>query len=522
VITANQRNEIVHLYNQGVPKRRIARQLGIARNTVVAVIAKHLKVREEPAPFAGLQAAKRRPSQLDSHEAKIRSLLDAHPKLTAVRVLEEIRREGFVGGYSIVKALVAALRPRPAQPLVERFETPPGQQGQMDHSPYDIPFLNEGRRRVYAFSMVLGFCRKQYLSFVESQDFYTTIQHHVKAFEHLGGVPREILYDNFKVVVVRIEDEEPIYNVRFLAFATHYGFRPRACRRRRPQTKGKVERPFHYVETNLLNGRDFRTCDHLNETAAWWLREIADVRIHRETKRRPIDMHREELAHLLPLPQARYDTAEVAYRSVNEEGRVPFRGNHYSVPWQRVGELAVVRATEAELIVYGRDIQEIARHTLLPRTTTGQVAVDPSHLPRRDRHHEREQLAARFAELGDGGTRFLDGLLHSQTYGKHQACRILGLMAVYRRNDLVKALERAGRYRAHSFAAVERILSVEARPKKAIETMAETARKQIDDRLREPAVPARTAADYQQLISGPQPAEDRPDDGEGNHGTSQG
>lgn len=416
MITADQRNEIVHLYSCGVPKRRIARQLGVARNTVAEVIAKHSRAREEPASFAGLQpVAKRRPSQIDAHDAEIRRLLEKYPALTAVRVLEELRRSGFKGGYSIVKERVAALRPRPAQPLVERFETPPGQQGQMDHSPYDIPFLNEGLRRVHGFSMILGFSRKQYLSFVESQDFYTTIQHHVKAFEHLGGVPHEILYDNFKVVVARIEDGEPIYNVRFLAFATHYGFRPRACRKRRPQTKGKVERPFYYVETNLLNGRDFRTCDHLNETAVWWLREVADVRIHRETKRRPVDMHREELAHLLPLPRVHYDTAEVAYRSVTDHGRIPFRGNQYSVPWQRVGELVVVRATETDLIVYGRDIREIARHVLLPRTATGQIVVDPSHLPRRDRQYERERLAERFGEFGDIGNRFLEGLLHTQT-----------------------------------------------------------------------------------------------------------
>ena len=62
-----------------------------------------------------------------------------------------------------------------------------------------------------------------------------------------------------------------LYNPKFLAFATHYGFRPQACRVRRPQTKGKVERKFHYVETNLLNGRTFDTLEHLNEVTAWWL-----------------------------------------------------------------------------------------------------------------------------------------------------------------------------------------------------------------------------------------------------------
>ena len=129
---------------------------------------------------------------------------------------------------------------------------------------------------------MLGYSRRQYLRFVEAQDFATTVREHVRAFEHLGGVAATCLYDNMKVVVTGYEDDVPIYNPRFLAFATHYGFRPVACRPRRPQTKGKVERPFAYVETSLLNGRTFETLDHLNETTAWWLAHVADVRELRE------------------------------------------------------------------------------------------------------------------------------------------------------------------------------------------------------------------------------------------------
>jgi len=97
-----------------------------------------------------------------------------------------------------------------------------------------------------------------------------------------------------KVVVSGYDGDEPVYNPRFLAFAAHYGFRPVACRPRRPQTKGKVERPFAYVETSLLGGRTFRDLGHLNEVAAWWPAEVADVRVHRQTRVRPIDRHAEE------------------------------------------------------------------------------------------------------------------------------------------------------------------------------------------------------------------------------------
>ncbi len=175
--------------------------------------------------------------------------------MTALRVYEELRGRGFTGKYTIVKDLVRRLRPEPHRQPVVRFESGKGQQAQMDYATYEIDFTEEGRRRVNLFSYVLGYSRRQYLHFVESQDFETTIREHVRAFKHLGGVAATCLYDNMKVVVARYEGDEPIYNTRFLAFATHYGYKVWACRRRRPQTKGKVERPFHFVETNFLNGR---------------------------------------------------------------------------------------------------------------------------------------------------------------------------------------------------------------------------------------------------------------------------
>jgi hypothetical protein len=147
----------------------------------------------------------------------------------------------------------------------------------MDYSTYTVDFTVEGRRRVQLFGYVLAYSRRQYLRFVERQDFETTVREHIRAFEHLGGVAATCLYDNMKVVVSGFDGCEPIYNPRFLAFATHYGFKPWACRPRRPRTKGKIERPFSFVESSLLNGRTFQSLEHLNEVARWWLEHVSDV-----------------------------------------------------------------------------------------------------------------------------------------------------------------------------------------------------------------------------------------------------
>ncbi len=488
------RQEIIRRWHGGASLRQIALDLGLARNTVRRALA------DVQARRAGTPApAARRPSLLDPFVGVIEELLGRYPDLTATRLLEELRRRGFTGGYTIVRQHWRTRRPRGVPPPVVRFETAPGAQAQMDYGVYDLDFGGEGRRRVYLFSYLLGYSRRQYLRFVDAQDSPTTLREHVRAFEYLGGVAATCLYDNMKVVVSGYDGDVPLYNPRFLAFATHYGFRPLACRPRRPQTKGKVEKKFHFVETNLLNGRSFASLGHLNEVTAAWLVDVADVRVHRETKQTPLQRFQAERPHLLPLPAVAYDTAPVVYRTVNAEGFITYRQNGYSVPWRHIGQALPVRVTETEVIVYGPDVEEIARHPLWPRTATGRRSLQAAHRPTDDARQRHAQLQERFTELGVTAARFLDGVLDQQRYGKDHAQRVLALLGTYARADVLAALERAVRYGAYSYTAVERILAVQARPKGILQTLAEQGRQHLQPLLDEPPVTPRPTTLYQPL-----------------------
>ena len=511
------RLEIVQRRQSGMSQQAIADELGITRGAVQRALARVQAQREGEA--APARKPRLRPSIIDPFEPILRELLAKYPNITAERAVQELQAHGFTGKYTVVHRRLRLLRPRAARTPVLRFETEPGMQAQMDHGVYDIDFTREGRRRVYLFSYVLGYSRRQYLRFVESMDLPTTVREHVHAFHHLGGVARVCLYDNFKAVVLRHDADGAFYNPKFLAFATHYGFRPQACRVRRPQTKGKVERQFHFAEVNLLNGRTFDTLEHLNEVTAQWLQTSADQRVLRDFNESPLQRHQRELPHLLPLPSCDFDTAEVVYRHVNVEGYLTYRSNLYSVPFSHIGQVLPVRITESEVIIYSVRLEEITRHPLVPRTQTGVRQRIKTHHPVDDPIDRARLLRERFGELGPVALQFLDGLLAKQIQGKLQAQQILHLIAPYARDDVRAAFERAVRFGAFSLAAMRRILAATAKPKQWPDELGGLANLHdtLPPSLSEDPIGPRPTSDYQQLLLpentyDEQPSEETPKD----------
>ena len=507
-MNSEERNEVIHRWQNQQSMRSIALELNLSRYQVAQVIRTHAQNRDtdnenntdSPPSSLGL-APKQRASKLDPYTEQIKQLLERYPRITATRIYEELTRSGYRGGYSILRERVRELRKTPTKQLTVRFETAPGLQAQMDWATYEINFTAEGKRRVNLFSYILGYSRRQYIHFTETMDFETTIRQHIKAFEHLGGIAATCLYDNMKVVVTRWEDDAPIYNTRFLAFATHYGYKPWACQVRRPQTKGKVERPFHYVETNLLNGREFRTLDHLNEVARWWLSQVADVRLHGTTKKTPLELHAEELPHLLPLPSLQFDTARVVYRVVDTDGTIQYANNRYSVPWRLVGESLPVRITEEHLLVYDRSLCEVAKHVIL-QGHSGERRIDPVHTPPRDHEEQMQRLRERFTELGEIGVTYLAGLETKQRNSKHQALQVLGLLHAYHKSDLLRAMQRAVDYHAYGFAALERILAHQATPKPAWQQLDEGSQDALQRLANNEPIGPRHSQEYQHLLDG--------------------
>ena len=319
---------ILELHRQGLKVAAIARQLGVDRKTVRKYISRGL----EPPAYG---PRPRRQKSTDPFLPYLCERLRAFPGLTAVRLWRELRERGYAGGYTAVKRAVRDIRPDPITPFEVRFETPPGEQAQVDLARFEVEFTDEPgvTRVVWLFSMVLGYSRLIWARFVIHQDLQSILRCHIAALEAIGGVPREILYDRMKTAVI---GEDPdglvIYNRALLDLARHYGFQPRACRPYRPKTKGKVERPFRYIREDFFLGASFRNLDDLNIQLRRWLDTVANPRVHATTQRVVNEAFAEEKPALKPLPLVPYRTVLKLERRLSLEGMVSVSGNLYSVP----------------------------------------------------------------------------------------------------------------------------------------------------------------------------------------------
>ncbi|WP_422110656.1 IS21 family transposase [Burkholderia multivorans] len=295
--------EIRVLARQGLGIREISRELGLSRNTV----RKYLRscAEQDRAPRSG-RAHKLDPFKTYLHD-RVRA---AHPTwLPATALLIEIRAMGYDGGMTRLRAYLRSLKSIKAPEPLVRFETDPGQQMQVDW----IVF-RRGKLPLSAFVATLGYSRASYVEFVTDERLPTLLGCHERAFDFFGGVPREVLYDNVKTVVIGRDAYGPglhRYQPAFLDFAKHHGFVPRLCKPYRAKTKGKVERFNGYLRRSFYNPLASRLAqDRLSLDAATanaevvrWLRDVANVRIHGTTGQSPLERLLLEQPKLQQLPE---------------------------------------------------------------------------------------------------------------------------------------------------------------------------------------------------------------------------
>src|SRR6266540_747462 len=466
---------ILSLRQRGWSQRRIARELGIDRETV----ARYL--RQPPAPpkpaiapigSAGAGAASppgaegRQAAGRPSECAPWRDAIQAKLALglSAQRIHQDLAAEhGFTGSYYSVRRFVRHLEETHELPF-RRLECGPGEEAQVDFgSGAALVGLDGKRRRSHVFRIILSHSRKGYSEAVLRQttdDFLRCLEN---AFWHFGGAPQRLVLDNLRAAVTRADWYDPDLNPKVRAFGQHYGITLLPTRPYTPRHKGKVERGVDYVQENALKGRTFAGLDEQNQFLLDWERTVADTRLH-GTTRRQVGTHflSAERPALQRLPPERFPCFREARRVVHRDGHVEVERAYYSVPPEYLGRRVWVRWDAHLVRIFNERLEQIAVHV---RHEPGRFSTQSQHISgpkisgvergaawllgqvRRLGPHSLRWAEAMIGARGVEGVRVLQGLLNLAH--RHpgdaieRACDIALSHGAYRLRTLRALIERA-------------------------------------------------------------------------------
>jgi transposase len=442
------RAAILKLSDEGHGARSIARALGRSRNAVRKVIADR---KERPPNLERAELA-------EPHRDAILELY-AECKGNLIRVHEELVKEGAKLSY---QALTAFCRRhslvKPPPPPAGRYDFEPGEEMQHDTSPHDVQFA-DGVRKVQTASLVFCHSRMMYVQMYPRFTRFQCKQFLTEAFRFFGGVCGRIVIDNTHVVVLSGTGKEMKVVPEMEAFAERFGIVFMAHEKGDADRKGRVERPFHYIENNFLAGRTFADFDDLNRQALAWC-EKANATFRRHLHATPRELFASEKPHMRPLPLWVPEPYVLHHRIVSVDGYVMVHRHSYSAPFQLLGRRVEVREMKDRLEIYDGP-RLVGKHAVVNDIRPKWI-TDPNHRPTREekatlpKRPEEERLRSLLPGALHG---YLDGLKkRANTWATRSIRELLRMVEEYPGDAVIEALGEAAKYGLYDLERVERMI----------------------------------------------------------------
>jgi transposase len=442
------------------PVGTIARELGVHHETVRRAIEADRFVRPD---------ALVRPTMLDPYRAFVAETLEQHPALRATRLFEMARDRDYAGSVVQLRRYVRTVRPSPRSEAYLRLSTMPGEQAQVDWGHFGKIKVGHAERALSCFVLVLSWSRAVYARFTLDQTMESFQRGHVEAFSALGGVPRTILYDNLKSVVLERAGDHIRFNESMLLLAGHYHFAPKPCAPYRGNEKGKVERTIQYLRHGFFAARRFTSVADLNAQLAAWITRTANARkLPGDPAGRLVrDALDEERPRLLPLPEHPWSCDLVKPVSSGKQPYIRFDKNDYSIPHHLVGLPLTLIANETLVRITNGAGAVFANHAR--SYDQKQVIEDPAHiaaLAREKRRAHELRGRDRLRAACPSADALIEALaLRGEHLGGHVA-RLLKLLDRHGPGEVEAAIKQSLSRGAVGAASVAHLLDQSARARK--------------------------------------------------------
>ncbi|HDQ02996.1 MAG TPA: IS21 family transposase [Deltaproteobacteria bacterium] len=401
-------------------------------------------------------------SKLDPFKNQIVQMLEKYP-YSAAQILLRIKDNGFDGGYTIVKDYVRKVRPPKTRAFL-KLSFAPGECAQVDWASYGSVNVGSTHRRLSFFVMVLCHSRMMYVEFTVSQTMQHFLACHQNAFEYFGSVPKKIMVDNLKSAVLsRIVGQTPVFNPKYLDFADHCGFNITPCSVGKGNEKGRVENAVGYVKKNFLAGLDIPDFTAVNPAARYWIDTVANVRIHGETRKKPLELFKEERPCLNALPVNPFDIATVSQVRASSQFRITIDTNRYSVPAEYAGRALTLKTYPDRLCIYCND-KLIARHVRsYDRYRDFEDPDHPRELLAQRKKARNQKIFMRFLTLSPKAEQYYRKLEQRRMNPYHHVRKIVALSEIYPLESVARAMEDAFTFEAFSCEYIANLLEQRSR-----------------------------------------------------------
>lgn len=396
--------QIHQMYRDKLSIRKIAKESSLNFRTV-----KQLLSLSEEEFLASCHKRKGRRKLLGGYEDFVHKRLELYPQTSSAQ-MHDLLKESFTDFATVSQKTVynyvlhvRSLYDLPLEEWGRDFqmiaELPYGQQAQVDFGFYNMRTTAGKTKKVQFFCLVLSRSRYKYVVFTDTPyASETVVKAHEQAFEYLGGMPQEVVYDQDRLFLVNENLGELMLTERFRSYVTQRPFKTYFCRAADPQSKGKVENMVKYVKQNFLAGRSFKDLETLNQEAHVWLSRTANALAHGTTKRIPAREMEDEVTYLYPWhPVFMEEQAYIPY-TVRKDNTISWKSNFYSLPlgtYKGRGTRVLIGIEDKELIIQDMDKKELCRH--IYSILQGQKILQTDHS--RDKSQAIWEMMQEFAAL---------------------------------------------------------------------------------------------------------------------------